>query len=122
MTTYSECIIKVAKVISLKNNLSVVTGMLVDSPDANCSDQCATPKYTPFVTLVSQSDFNKYKLGHDTSSFEDFNPTVRVKNGQSVYLQVTPGKEFSVASADLWQNSSEAKAAQQILSSVTLYK
>ncbi len=119
---YKECIIKTSKVISLQNNLKVVTGMLIDSPDANCTDQCSAPKYTPFAALVSDDDFNKYKLGNDTSTFNIFNPIALFKNGRGVYFLVTPGKAFNVDEASRWQNSPEANTAQQILKSARLYK
>lgn len=120
-TSYKDCIIKVARATSLKNNLHLVTGMLIDSPDANCSYQCTVPKYTPFVILVSSDDFQKYKLAADTSTFDSFNPRVLVTRGRSIFLEVTPGKEFSVDAAMQWQNGPEAKAAEHTLASVSLY-
>jgi len=119
---YKECLIKISKIDTLQDELSVVTGMLIASPDANCRENCPSPKYTPFVQLMSQRDLQKYGLKSDTASFEEFNPAVRVKSGQSTYLRVTPGKEFDVDSAQQWLGSSEAQTAQQIFSSVKLYQ
>lgn len=119
---YKDCLIKTSKITSLQNHLKIVTGMLIDSPDANCSNECPAPQYTPFVILVSEDDFSKYKLGKDTATFDVFNPTARVSHGQAVYLQVTPGKLFNIEEANRWQNSSEAHTAQQIFGSIRLYK
>jgi hypothetical protein len=119
-TLYASCTIMTHRVERLSNGLSVATGMLANNPPTNCVENC-TPKFTPFVQLMTTYDVTAKGLLKSLPSYDSFNPGVGFRDNQKVYAQITPGKSFSLADSREWLDGSEAKTAAEILASTRRY-
>jgi len=124
-TLYANCTIMTHHVQRLSNGLSVVIGMLANNPPTSCVENCA-PKFIPFAQLMTTQDVTAKGLLKSLPTYDSFNPGVGFRDNQpgnqKVYVQITPGKSFSLADAREWLDGSEAKAAAEILASTRRYE
>lgn len=120
-TLYASCTIMTHHVERLTNGLSVVAGMLANNPSTSCVENC-TPKFTPFVQLMTTYDVTAKGLQKNAPTYDSFNPGIGFRDNQKVYVQITPGKSFSLADSREWLDGSEAKTAAEILASTRRYQ